>query len=106
MYFYEKKLIFSNIFGFFTRLYLTSVALVILVMVCNFLGVLGLSAYIHQAIGAMVVTGVIWFVSLAIHSVIFADIQSHGDFASKSSPILPSSNLTRPIQKQAKTMVK
>lgn len=65
--------ILSSFFGILTRLYILSGVAVVVIMLGNILGFLSSATYAHQALGAMIVTGGIWFLALAVNSIMPAE---------------------------------
>ena len=76
----RKDGVFSNFFGILTRLYLLSGVAVVVVLLGNILGFLSSATYAHQALGAMIVTGGIWFLALAVNSIMFAEPRRQSEF--------------------------
>ena len=64
--------VLSSFFGILTRLYILSGVVVVVILLGNILGFLSSATYAHQALGAMIVTGPVWFLVLAINSVLSA----------------------------------
>jgi hypothetical protein len=62
----------ATILCIFSRLYFLSVLAVVVALIGDICAVHSLSAYSHQAIGSMLLTGGLWISSLAVH-VIFSD---------------------------------
>lgn len=83
----RKIWIISSFFGILTRLYFLSGLAVVTVLAGNISGLLISDSYFHQALGAMIVIGVIWFLALAANAVLSAErgIQSNAAFLSEAS---------------------
>jgi hypothetical protein len=77
----RKNGLLSSFFEILTRLYLLSGVAVVVVLLGNILGFLSSATYAHQALGAMIVTGVIWFLALAINSIMSAERGHQSEFA-------------------------
>ena len=73
--------ILSFFLGILTRLYLLSGVAVVVVLLGNILGLLSSATYAHQALGAMIVTGGIWFLALAINSIMSGERGHQAEFA-------------------------
>ena len=68
----RKNGLLLRFIGILTRLYLLSVAAVVIVLLANILGFLSSATYTYQVLGAMIVTGGVWFVALLISSIMSA----------------------------------
>jgi len=73
--------VLSSFFGILTRLYILSGVAVVVILLGNILGFLSSATYAHQALGAMIVTGAVWFLVLAINSVLSAKPGGKSEFA-------------------------
>lgn len=71
----------SNFFGILTRLYILLGVAVVVILLGNILGFLSSATYVHQSLGAMIVTGGVWFLALAINSFMSAEPGRQSEFA-------------------------
>jgi len=66
----RKNGLLTFLLGILTRLYLLSGFVIVIVVMGNILGLLSSATYTYQALGAMIVTGVIWFLALSINAIV------------------------------------
>jgi hypothetical protein len=90
----RKDGLLSSFIGILARLYLLSGAAVVTVLLGNILGFLSSATYTHQVLGAMIVTGGVWFLALSINAIMFAEPrdQSEVELFSGSSTGATSTN--------------
>ena len=82
----RKNGLLSFLFSILTRLYLLSGVAFMIVVLGNILGYLSAASYTHQALGAMIVTGVIWFLALLTSSIMSAQRSQRSELALFSGP--------------------
>jgi hypothetical protein len=97
----------ANCFGIMTRLYVLSIFAVAFITTGNVLGIFSLSAYNHEAIGALMAAGVIWFVTLIMNVVVFAGINQPVDRGLGKQSLVPDApNLPNAMRSEINTVAK
>lgn len=64
-----KNGLLTLLLGILTRLYLLAGLVIVFVVLGNILGLLSSATYTYQALGALIVTGVTWFLALSINAI-------------------------------------
>ena len=91
----RKNGLILSIIGILTRLYLLSGAAVVIVLLANILGFLRSATYAYQVLGAMIVTGGIWFLAILISSILSVHRGHQSEFAQFSGTSTGTTRLNR-----------